>query len=305
MADLRVGLHRASCRVAAQPLAAAGADTAGATDKVTVVCPAVDQDERPRTNYPFGSTMPIGLVVVGKAKLVKEGAGDSNAYDVQVDRVLYGSVAGKQVHFTHPWTVTEGEAQVFALVPTAYEDSYELKYTLDASEVSSQEALAEARLDFHTLAAQCIFIGKDLSTDGGYLHTVAVVRGLYGATPAKGQKVMVQISEFIRNTDKTPVVRGEEMIYFIQKSVPGKDVYDMPEDKAGETVYVMDTRLRADQEPLVLAALKRRDTYPVVEETAGGETTKIREVFFRGSIADAIDLMGSTSEAAATLGARR
>ncbi len=39
------------------------------------------------------------------------------------------------VCFTYPWSIKEGERQIFALVPAVYTGDFELKYFLDASEL--------------------------------------------------------------------------------------------------------------------------------------------------------------------------
>jgi hypothetical protein len=63
-------------------------------------------------------------------------------------------------------------------------------------------------------------------------------------------------------------------------------------------------RLPADQEKNVLAALERRDQHPLVEIEEGGKKVKVREVLFRGTVAETLDLLGSESEGAAVLAAR-
>src|SRR4051812_41862139 len=55
----------------------------------------------------------------------------------------------------------------------------------------------------------------------------------------------------------------------------------------------------------VRAALRRRGEYPVREAVEDGKPVKQREVLFRGPVAEAIVLLGSSSDAAVTLGARK
>ena len=67
----------------------------------------------------------------------------------------------------------------------------------------------------------------------------------------------------------------------------------------------MTTRLGVDQETGVREALKRRDSYPMVEISDTGRTSRCREVMFDGDTSNAISLLGSASDAAVTLGVRK
>ncbi len=283
--------------------APARSSDAPAVAEPAVVCPAIEQDGARRTNYPGEPERPIGLVVLGKCKTITPPSAGDGVFEVQVEKVLYGSIPGKTVRFTHPWAVEEDKPLIVALVPAVYNDQYEFKYVLDGSEAKSQEALSAARLDFNVLSSASIFIGKELSAGGNYIHRVEAVRGLYGPELKKGQKVLVYMGGYIRGMGERPTVRGEEMVYLVSGTAPARKVAEVPPDEADETAYVLDTRLPADQEPAVLEALKRRDAYPVIE--VGEEKVKCREVLFRGTTAEAIELMGSRSAAAITLGARR
>jgi WD40 repeat protein len=249
--------------------------------------------------------MPIGLVVLGTSKSVEKPEGREGTYELRVDEVLYGSAAGKTVRFTHLWNAAESKPAIFALVPAAYDESYELKYVLDADELESQRALSAARLDFNVLSSVCVFVGKELDAGANYLHSVQVVRSLYGPALRAGQKVTVESSGYIRHGDGRPKVRTEEMIYLVSSTAAGRDIYEMPGGRDKETVYRLNTRLPVDLEAAVQESLARRNTYPVTESTEDGQTSRVREIVFRGTPAQAIGMMGSASDAAVTLAARR
>ena len=78
------------------------------------------------------------------------------------------------------------------------------------------------------------------------------------------------------------------MLYFVRKVQSDAEEH--------RTVYELDTRLPVEFESDVLAALKRRSVYPVVEVERDGKTSRCREVMFRGTTDAAIELFGSESE---------
>jgi WD40 repeat protein len=279
--------------------------TAAAEADLPVVCPAIAQDDAKRTNFFGEAELPVGLVVLGKCKTITPTSGGKGVFEVQVEKVIYGSIPGKTVRFTYNWNAEEGVPLVLALTDSIYGDVCELKYSLDASEAKSQEALASARLDYSVLSSASIFIGKELIADGDYLHRVEVVRSLYGPELKKGQRVLVYIGGYIRTSDELPVVRDREMIYMVGGPSPARKLPGASPERADETAYTLSTRLPADHEPAVIEALKRRDSYPIIETDEAGRKTRCREVLFRGTTAETIDLMGSRSAAAVTLGTRR
>ena len=67
-----------------------------------VICPAIDQDATARTNYPGEPHSPIGLVVLGTCRIIAEPNAGENQFEVQVEKVLYGSVRGSPCTLTIP-----------------------------------------------------------------------------------------------------------------------------------------------------------------------------------------------------------
>jgi WD40 repeat protein len=285
---------------------------AGAEDQPRVIYPAIEIDERPRTNEMGASTRPVELVVIGPCKHVGiQDPGADKLFEVEVQKVLYGGVpAGRTLQFQWGWDVHSDVPRIFALAPTAnIEDAlWEFRYSLDLSEEKAQAALAVARLDYHVLSAESIFIGNeskpkadfphgnDYRYEDDYKHTVEVQRVIAGTSTNVGDTVIVEIDGYMRNTSRTPRVSSEAQIYIIDKIITDKHTK--------RTKYHARCRQPVEQEQAIKEALTRRNDYPVVEVSNDGTTTKVREIVFRGSVADAIDLLGSGSEGAVSLGAR-
>ena len=272
-----------------------------------VICPAIDQDEAARTDYPFDSSMVISIVAQGNVREQTQTNPGDQFFELTVEDFLYGSCNERTVRFSYPWSLAETNHVIVALVPTLYVDPapFELKYDLPGGELKSQRALARARLDYRVLSSHCIFIGKETAITRDLIHTVEVVRSLYGPVFRAGEKLAVQTPEVIRNTDRHPQICSNEMIYLIGSVAPGSKLYGLPPEVAKETIYTMTTRLGVDQETGVREALKRRDSYPMVEMSDTGRTLRCREVMFDGNISEAISLLGSASDAAVTLGVRK
>lgn len=272
-----------------------------------VVCPAIEQDELPRSDYPFDSNMRVSLVAMGVVRPVEATNTSERCFELTVDRVIYGSTNGGPVRFSNPWNLVATQHVIVALVPTVYDDPapFELKYDLPSDELESQTALARARLDYRVLSAQSIFVGKDLAVQGSFFHTVEVIRSLYGPDLKSGERVTVQISDFTPITERVPKVCTNEMIYAIASIDSGKNLRGAPQEVAKEMVYTLLTTFGADQENKVREALARRMSYPTVELEDGGKKLHAREILFDGTSADAISLLGSTSDAAVTLGIRK
>ena len=268
------------------------------SEQVRVICPAIEEDARRRTNYPDEPKRPIELVVLGTSKSIAQSQGEDRTYQIQVTRVLYGALATKTVRFSFPWIIDNHDPLIFALVPAMYggPHDYELKYILPGDEEKSQTALSAARLDFHVLSSACIFIGKETAADRDFRHTVEIVRPIYGPVPAEGNKVTIEVSGYSRNSSKVLAIQRDPMVYFIRTI--------RTDHKNKTEIYGLDCRLSAEREADVLAALARRNAYPVQETKKGDETSRFREVMFRGTIDEAIDMLGSQSEAAVTLASR-
>lgn len=269
-----------------------------------VFCPAVSHEGRRRTNYMGEVMRPIELVVVGKAKRIKaDKKGDREELnDITIDQILYGDYKGKTVRMTYPWWIPQDKTLVISLVSTIYakEDKapYVMKGYSPEKDTKALKALAEARLDYTVLSSPNIFIGRELKIEGDFKHEVEVDRVLYGEKFKQGKKINVRIDGFIPCSGQKPTIHQEPLIYFIQNIGTIR--------RRPEKFYRMITRLPVSLESQVLAALKRRSEYPLVErkDTQGKEEAWL-EVMFRGSIEEAIELLGSTNEGAVLLGMRK
>jgi WD40 repeat protein len=271
-----------------------------------VFCPAINQDDKPDPSGPYDGPMPQPeLVVLGKVR-------SKPASTLEVEKVLSGSWKAKTLRFKGGWG--DDGRRIYFLAPGMFQDDepFWSRYSLDPAEEKAARALGAARLDFNTLAARCIFVGKEVGmpahvergTQDEFKRIVKVVRPVAGDAPATGKQVTVALRwYFPLGRGNKPVVRKGEEIYFIGSIDPKPR--KSGRKKRAEPVYYARWRQPADREADVRATLERRDEYPVREETEDGQTTRSREIFFRGSTAEAIDLMGSSREAAVTLGARK
>jgi WD40 repeat protein len=275
------------------------ADSPPSQEKVRVTCPAVELDEsqRPINGPPEMNSGPIELVVLGRVNHPEKDGSRRPDYELRVEKVLYGSTPNTTLRFQEHFFIPGADRQIFALVPQAYGGSadYELRYHVDVKEENSQRALSAARLDYHTLAADAILVGRETAVSAnGFEHTVEVVRLLHGSEPEAGDSRVMETSDAIQIADKVPTTHPEPMLYFIR----------IEHDFRHRKVYRIDTRLPVACEADVVAALKRRDLYPIVETGERGKKLRGREVVFRGSVDEAIDFLGSERMGAVNLAVR-
>lgn len=270
------------------------------------ICPAIEQDEGRRTNYPGESERPVSLVVLGPTKVIKAPSEGDGVFEVTVEKVLYGSTSAKKVRYAWLWDHTEGGGtQITALAEAPYEGEAEFdqRYIMPASDEAAQRALGEARLDYHALRAKCIFMGKETAAGTGEeedLHDVKVVQPIFGEVPAIGTTVVVRDTPYAQEAEAEPVTHPESAIYLVREITPG-----VPDEADGKPIYVLECRMAAELQGVVREALGRRETYPIVEAEVEGELKQVREVMFRGSTEEAIAVMGSSSPAAVTLASRK
>lgn len=282
-----------------------------------VVCPAVRQDNRRRTNAPFETEQPIELIA-----LVKRTSGptpqedprrENNVVEVEILKTLYGRSDAAKIRIIEHFRVpTAPMLAALTAAPYGKQHDYEVKYWISPDEEWSQRALAAARLDFNVLSAATIFVGReipkpDLPDDGSAearlferdeRHLVEVDRTLFGTPLAAGQKVIVNVPLLMaRSSSESLRGRAEPLIYFIG------NVEKLPNDR--RSIFHVGACLAAACEEEVKASLGRREWHPLVDVKHGDLTRSVREVTFAGTAADAIRLMDSSSEAAATLGARK
>ena len=131
-----------------------------------------------------------------------------------------------------------------------------------------------------------------ISYDKNLGYTVEVASLLKGSTPKPGEKVDFTVGGLYGPEEPPKSVR-EPMLYFVDGVEVDKDEH--------RTKCTVKTRLPLGAEKEVLAALRRRDEYPIVEVQSEGTTERCREVMFRGSVESAIQFLGSESQAAVTL----
>ena len=260
------------------------------SEKVRVTCPALEVDDSQRliASPPEDNLGPIKLVVLATAKRpTEQNESRDLVYELKVEKVLYGGTSEKTLYLHEHFYIPGPERQIFALVPQAYggPTDYDMKYHVDVKEEKSQMAMAAVRLDYHTLAADSIFVGKETAIEASddHKHTIEVVRLLYGSGPKAGEKSTMEIIDHIRFSGKVAELRPQPMLYFVR----------IENDFLHKEVYRVDTRLPIACEADVAAALKRRDLYPIVDTVERGKRLRAREVVFCGSVDEAIDFLGS------------
>jgi WD40 repeat protein len=259
----------------------------GQEDPLRVTCPAVGIDDCYHDESMEETLRRLELVVLGEVS----GSG-KDRWSVRIEKVLYGSTLEKTVEFTRG----PGGAgrRILALAPPAYVDEiFELKYSLPPSEDEAVTRLCEARLDCNALASCSIVVGKDLEADEDGRFTVEVIRTIGGPPfPAK-ETILVDVWGVSHRNHERPRVDGETRIYFVGRTTAPRG--------GRVAIHHAFGRLPADQEDRVKAALGRRGEYPVVVERSGKKSI---EVSFRGSIEEAIRILGSERDGAVDLASR-
>jgi WD40 repeat protein len=273
-------------------------------------CPAISLEDAPRTNFGENARQPT-LVVLGTARPVgTKPAAETREIEVDVEKVLFGSSPGTRLRCLAGWVYrpkATPERLILALAPAlnSKEPHFEIRYSLAVEEERAVAALSAARMDFNTLSAQAILLGKETSTDADKGRIVEVTRVLLGPDALRGNKICVDLTDYPLDDINASAPAKEEMLYFVAAIEHDRDKlrFRSIRNPAGP-VYLTSYRLPADQEKQVLDALKRRDQYPVVEIEADGQKVRRLEILFRGTIAEAIELLGSASEGARILGSR-
>jgi WD40 repeat protein len=273
---------------------ASGANESSRPDSINVICPALEIDDRPRSNWIVETAQRPDLVVLGTAKKVNTDQG-CDSYQVTIEKTLYGDWVRDALHFTAPYTGLEGR-QIFSLARSSREGDSALRFrsALPPVEEKAVAAVCAARLEYNVLTAQCIFVGKESKPARGFVHTVEVVRTLAGPPLREGQSVRVVIEGSWPG--EKPEVNSSPAIYFISTIEYGT--------RETSPAYKLASRQPAKLEEQVKTTLARRKDFPVYERADGGRRVKFLEVTLRGTTADAIDLLGSASDAAVSLGFR-
>ncbi len=273
-------------------------------DRLPVICPAIDQEENgligrleSDNDDPIDAgheaKRPVELVVVGTAKPI---GADKQQAEVQVEKVLYGGLAEKSVTILADVEIKPGR-QIFVLTSSfrPRNPPYAMKYAASIEEEHTHTALAAARLDYFALSAACVFVGKELSVNlREGRHKVHVERVLSGGPWQAGESVRLQSAQdnLVRSDgDYTPRIAGSPMIYFVGETKLSRVLH--PEEDAQHRDWAIIGRIAVAREGDVLAALRRRGDYPLTEADPHWRTPPAREVIFRGSIPEAIKLLGA------------
>jgi len=286
----------------------------GADDRptrVAVYCPAIEAEDRPRTNALAEQARQPTLVVLGTARLVgkEEERTVSQKVEIQVEKVLFGSFPERKVLCVSSWGYRpDAKAQrlILALTPllSSKEFPFEVRYTLPPEEEKAVAALSAARMDYNVLSSVTILVGKEILASADKGRVIEVLRVLHGDDSLKRKKVCVELLQHsVAAPDPLPT--AGEYVYFVAAVDPEykKQQFRSIANPDGP-VYLARYHLPADQEKNVVEALKRRDTYPIVEIDEAGEKVARREVLFRGSVAEAVELLGSESQGAVILAGR-
>ena len=284
--------------------------------RVPVYCPAIGAEDRPRTNMIGEPSDQPTLIVLGTARRAGK-EGDKSAdrdVEIEVEKTLFGSVpAGKLRCAPGADYRLDAKPQrlILALAPrlSSAGITFLVRYTLRPEEEKAVAALSAARMDYNALASEIIFVGKEVRADADKGRTVEALRVLHGPDSLKGQRVCVDLIEQpgrnpFSDPPEPPPMKGERL-YFVTAVDPEykKNRFRRIANPDGP-VYLVPFFLPADQEKNVVEALKQRDQYPIVPTDDEGEKGTCREVLFRGSVADAVELLGSESDGAVILGGR-
>lgn len=271
---------------------------------VHVSCAALALENPPRLMAPIGENrQQPQLVVIGKVLSVD----GTEVLEIAVEKVLGGSHEGKTIrvsrHFAHLPRV--GERWIFSLVPAIYarEEAFILRYVNPVEEEAAFRALFQARVDTNSLAAEAVFVGKEVEVIEAHYRIVEVLRPLTAKAPAKGERITIYWGGFTRWMGEKPLVRKQPEVYFVG-GIETKSERHWPEEVKAP-LYNVAWRQPAEQEKTVLDALKQADRLPLKKGTVEGEPILIREVLFRGTRPEAFALLGSANEGAISLAERK
>jgi hypothetical protein len=223
-----LGFHRtAFILTTVSMLAAEGRSAEPPVPRVPVYCPAIRAEDRARTNaFTDGELPSPTLIVLGTVRWLSEGKAE-----IEVEKALYGSAPApkfRAIESLNHHGAGDGRRRIFVLAPTGYswDDAvrgrfpFELLHSLPPEEEKAVTAVSAARLDYHTLSAEALFVGKELSADVEKGRTVEVVRVLHGDAALKRKKVCVYLTDYPVRMDRKPDLAKEEMLYFVAAVEP-------------------------------------------------------------------------------------
>jgi hypothetical protein len=276
--------------------------------QMKVFCPAVEIDDRSRSNNPMELEMPPELVVVGR--LLRDAEDVKRVKSVEVAEVLYGGIADRGASLPPPAYCSYDRAII------AYQwgvhgrgGRYVCRNALKATptNVAAVRALSRARLSLNALRSTFVFVGRELPraelgiadnpfgiVDDDYIHRVAVERVLKGSLARPGEEIEMEIGGYIRTTGERSTLVPEPMVYF---------TVERSRRSQGKMLSVI-TRVDASAERVVLAALVDEYEHPIVDVQRGDERFRRREISFQGNTTQAIEILGSDSRGAVNLAHR-
>jgi WD40 repeat protein len=225
----------------------------------------------------------------------------------EVEKVIYGSYTDKTIRLEPPefFDYRQGDKFLVAAAPSFFKEQvgFNAFYELPLSEEPAEAALCQARLDYAALSSVCIFIGKEISLDweGEKVQfptvrsTVEVERVIHGAEFKAGAKLRVSENGAVQIVDYHRRAYPEPRIYFISQ---------IKQAASEQPICDAYTHLPIDQEAKVRQALGRRNAYATYDKEEGGVKVKYQEIVFRGTNAEAMELLGAMHEGARLLGYR-
>jgi WD40 repeat protein len=230
-------------------------------------------------------------------KLVVEGAcGDvpskPGTVEIHIGRVLIGAWSSNTLRVTRAQALP-GPRQIISLsVKNVTQDAGELifDWALEPASEDEMAVLGEAELDLAAAMARAIVVGRELDRDEK-TRTIEVVRTLFGNAVRAGQRLRLSLQKPHGLDDVELFQKQPDAVYFLN---------GIEEDRATAFFY-----RPAGQEAAIVAAVRRRDSHPVIEEKKDDQTIRRREVLFRGSVLEALGLLGSDRPATIMLGQRR
>ncbi|WP_254512188.1 hypothetical protein [Anatilimnocola floriformis] len=288
----------------------------------TIVCPALSDEDRT-------SSRPVALMVHGTLQPAAAGTG----LELRVHEVLFGNDPGPVIPFPKLSELLErGEpgfsergfskqqpSGVFSLQSTL--DSKQLGFGFDRyahrhqflppEELATARVIATVRLDRLVLGSRAIVVARPRDPPDGKIANAGPLSVIPQWTPVK-------------ETDAPPEIASRKQTIVVERILsgglePGQEIKTtlaaksspVPLSGAGPFIYfIMDNKLGVHdlaavwdlaREPQVVAALARREQYPRSRETVAGQKIDCREVQFMGTPAEAIALLGSSSNIARRL----
>lgn len=295
-------LATAVALVAASSPIATPAEEPDREEAIGASCPAVEvedtgspEDFEDSFEDPEEPSGPTQLVVIGRAKDSERDQQDwREPVEIAIQKTLYGAAPGDTIRVRR-CGVGKGEPRILVLVPDPCSEEYVCRSTLPASEEAAEALLCAARLDFNVLASKWVVVGRATESGPDFDLKVTVERTLYGTPFEAGKSITIRPWESVLTEGKTPRLSGHLEIYCI---VGGHE-----DRRTHAKSYFAETTLPVAVEADVIKALNRRNSYPVLETGEGDEKQRVRRIGLRGSVAEAIMLLGSLSDAAVCLGA--